>query len=265
MKSRYGYELPPDYGGTTRSRGELLLGTLVIIVLLLAAGYFAWQAQQITESLNRIAAAQKENSIEIKASRGRMEEQIAKLRKDVRLPSVKEWVRAMEKPLAALARSAMGEAQRRGIEDALRSWSEKTRRQEEKRWQGLLGKLSKDRMEVKKQYLREEEFRKDLIKTLREERKTEQKRQRQEEKRWLNLTETLKKNREADQKGYSEVVRRLNEERNKAQERARQLEEVRRREISKLLDQAKEIEQERKRQMSEFCTRRPESEICRGL
>ena len=61
-----------------KSKGELLLSTLAALVLLLAGGYFAWQTQQITQSVDSIAASQIEISTEIKASQGRMEEQIRK-------------------------------------------------------------------------------------------------------------------------------------------------------------------------------------------
>ncbi|MEE9551070.1 MAG: hypothetical protein V3W08_11805 [Candidatus Binatia bacterium] len=116
-----------------KSKGELLLSTLAALVLLLAGGYFAWQTQQITQSVDRIAASQKEISTEIRASQGRMEEQIRKLRNNVSLPSAKEWVRSVRKPLAAEAKRVMREAQKRGIEDGLRSWSEKFQQLEGKR------------------------------------------------------------------------------------------------------------------------------------
>ena len=241
-----------------KSKGELLLSTLAALVLLLAGGYFAWQTQQITQSVDRIAASQKEISTEIKASQGRMEEQIRKLRNKVRLPSAKEWVRSVRKPLAAEAKSVMREAQKRGIEDALRSWSKKIQQREDKRYRNLLEKLSESRKEIKKQYVREGERRQNLIKKLREDREADK-------ERWLKLTKTLKQIREDAQKEYRQVVQMLSEERNRALAKAKLLEEDRKRAISKLLDQAKQIEKERKRQMSEFCTRRPEASICRNF
>jgi hypothetical protein len=239
-----------------KSKGELIFNALAILVLLLVGGYFAWQTQQITQSMNRIAVSQEETSKEVKTSQKRMEEQIRKLSKGIRLPRVKEWVQAVKKPLAAEAKNVMREAQKQGMDDAFRSWSEKIRQREDKRHQNLLEKLSENRKEIKKQYVREKELRQDLIKKLREDREADK-------KRWLKLTETLKQNRENDRKEYRAIVQRLNEERDKALEKTKQLEEERKREISKLLDQAKEIEKERKRQMSEFCARRPESAICR--
>ncbi len=246
-----------------KSAGALILGTLSATVLILGGGYFAWQTYQIIQSLNQITASQKETIREIKASQVHMEEQITKLTKNVRLPSVKEWVRAIEKPLLAQTNKVIRKAQKQGIEDALQRWSKRRLQREEKRWQDLSVMLGKDRAGIKKQNLQEEKFRRNLIKTLREDREAQLELYRRDEKRWLNLAETLKQNREATQKEFREVVQKLSEERDKALDKARQLEEERERDVTKLLDQAKKIEQERKRQMSEFCARRPESAICR--
>ncbi|MCZ6906253.1 MAG: hypothetical protein O7G28_03070 [Deltaproteobacteria bacterium] len=213
--------------------------------------------------MNQITASQNETIREIKASQVHMEEQITKLTENVRLPTVEEWVRAIEKPLVAQTNKVIRNAQKQGIEDALQRWSKRILQREEKRWQDLFVMLGKDRAGIQKQNLQEEKFRRNLIKTLREDREAQLELYRRDEKRWLNLAETLKQNRKATQKEFREVVQKLSEERDKALDKARQLEEERERDVTKLLDQAKKIEQERKRQMSEFCARRPESAICR--
>ncbi|MCH7914506.1 MAG: hypothetical protein IH856_15980 [Deltaproteobacteria bacterium] len=192
-----------------------------------------------------------------------MEEQITKLIENVRLPTVEEWIRAIEKPLVAQTNKVIRNAQKQGIEDALQRWSKRILQREEKRWQDLSVMLGKDRAGIQKQSLQEEKFRRNLIKTLRKDREAQLELYRQDEERWLNLAETLKQNRKATQKEFREVVLKLSEERDKALDKARLLEEERERDVTKLLDQAKKIEQERKRQMSEFCARRPESAICR--
>ena len=246
-----------------KSTGALILGTLSATVLILGGGYFAWQSYQIIQSLNQITASQKETIREIKASQAHMEEQITELTEKIRLPSVKKWIQAIEKPLLAQTTKVIRKAQKQGIEDALQKWSKRILKREEKRWQDLSVMLGKDRAGIQKQNLQEEKFRRNLNKTMREQREARQELYRRNEKRWLNLAETLKQNREATQKEFREVVRTLSEERDKAIDKARQLEEERERDVSRLLDQAKKIEQERKRQMSEFCARRPESAICR--
>ncbi|MFQ5684590.1 MAG: hypothetical protein ACE5HC_15125 [Candidatus Binatia bacterium] len=246
-----------------KSTGALILGTLAATVLILGGGYFAWQTYQIIQSLNQITASQKETTREIKASQVRMEEQIRKLTENVRLPSVEEWVRAIEKPLSAQTNKVIRKAQKQGIEDALQRWSKRILQRQEKRWQDLLDMLGKDRAGIQKQNLDEKKFRQKLIKTLRENREAQQELYRRDEERWLNLAETLKQNREATQKEFREVVQKLSDERDKAIDKARKLEEDRNRDVTKLLEQAKKIEQERKRQMSDFCARRPESAICR--
>jgi len=246
-----------------KSAGALILGTLSATVLILGGGYFAWQTYQIIYTLNQITVSQKETISEIKASQANMEEQITKLTENIHLPSVKEWVQAIEKPLLAQTNKVIRKAQKQGIEDALQKWSKRILQREEKRWQDLSVMLGKDRAGIQKQNLQEEKFRRKMIKTLREDREAQLELYRQDEKRWLNLAETLKQNREATQREFREVVQKLSEERDKALDRARQLEEERERDVTKLLDQAKKIEQERIRQMSEFCARRPESAICR--
>ena len=180
-----------------KSVGALILGTLSATVLILGGGYFAWQTYQIIQSLNQITASQNETIREIKASQEHMEEQITKLIENVRLPSVEEWVRAIEKPLLAQTNKVIRNAQKQGIEDALQKWSKRIQQREEKRWQDLFAMLGKDRTGIQKQNLQEEKFRRNLIKTLREDREAQLELYRQEEKRWLNLAETLKQNREA--------------------------------------------------------------------
>lgn len=246
-------------------RGGLIFAALAIAVFIVSIGYFAWQVENIIRSLDRIATVQEESSQEVKASLARAEGDLRKVRENVGLLSVEEWLRAIEKPLASKVDHTMREAQNRGVEEALQKWSKRLRQREDKRWRSLTDGLRKDREDNRKQRKREEKRWQDVIDTLRKDRETAQAQYQREEERWLNLMETLKKDRETTQKQYREVVQRLSEEKAEALERARQLEEERKREISRLLEQAKQIEQERKRQLSEFCSKRPESTICRDL
>ena len=199
-----------------KSAGALILGTLSATVLILGGGYFAWQTYQIIQSLNQITASQNETIREIKASQVHMEEQITKLTENVRLPTVEEWVRAIEKPLVAQTNKVIRNAQKQGIEDALQKWSKIILQREEKRCQDLFVMLGKDRAWIRKQNLQEEKLRRNLIKTLREDREAQLELYRREEKRLLNLAETLKQNRKATQNEVRAVLQKLSEERDTA-------------------------------------------------
>ena len=145
-----------------KSAGALILGTLSATVLILGGGYFAWQTYQIIQSLSQITASQKETIREIKVSQAHMEEQITKLTKNIHLPSVKEWIRAIEKPLLAQTNKVIRKAQKQGIEDALQKWSKRILQREEKRWQDLSVMLGKDRAGIQKQNLQESALVSDL-------------------------------------------------------------------------------------------------------
>ncbi|MFQ5851159.1 MAG: hypothetical protein ACE5JU_11310 [Candidatus Binatia bacterium] len=246
-----------------KSKAGLIFAFLALIASISAIGFFVWQSQNIIRSLDRIASSQEETSREILTSLVRTEGQIRRVRETIRLLDVEEWLRGVEKPLADKLDNIMVEAQRRGLEQALLKWSEKVRQREDEQWQGLIRALRKDREDLQKRYQQEEKRWLNLVETLRKNQEAAKKESEREEGRWLNLMETLQRNQEATQKQYQEVVQKISKERAKALERARKLEEERQQEITKLLEQAKQIDQERKRRMFEFCSKRPESIICR--
>lgn len=242
---------------------------LATVVFLSGLGYLAWQTRSTMRALEQMSSAKQVPPTDITNSLKQTQDEIRRLGSNVRLPSVDEWVRAIEKPLAAKVDSLLAPAQKRAVEEAMQKWSEGVRQREEKRWSALMEEFRQGREEARKQLqevlaaLRRE---RELVeKRYQQEREAAAKRQQQDEERWQKLLTTVRQEREEGRKQYREIVRKLDEERAGALERARQLEEEREREIAKRLKQAEQIELERKRLMREFCAQRPDSAICRDL
>jgi hypothetical protein len=236
----------------------------VSLLIISGIGFTAWQTHEIVQSLNQMVSAQDETLKGIKTSLARTEQEVRKVSGSVR-PNVEKWVKALEKPLLAKTNSMVKKAQRSEIDAVLKKWSERVRQQDQKQWQKLFATMSKEQKQTQQQYQQAEKQWQELVKTLREEQDATQKRNKQNEKRWVGLMETLQKQGERSDKQYREVVQQLSKEKEEALARTRQLEEERKRDVNKLLEQAGQIEQQRKRQLSEFCSKRPESVICRDL
>jgi len=247
-------------------KGLFIFEASVSILIISGVGFTAWQTQNIVRSLNQMVAVQEETLTEMKTSLARTEQEVRKVSGSVR-PNVEKWVKALEKQLIAKTNSTVRKAQRSEIDAAIKKWSERIRRQDQKQWEKLFVAMSKEQTQAQQQYQQAEKQWQELAKALREEQAVAQKQNKQNEKRWLGLMKTLHKQGERSEKQYREVVQQVSKEKEKekALARTRQLEEERKREINKLLEQAKRIEQQRKRQLGEFCAKRPESVICSDL
>jgi hypothetical protein len=245
-------------------KGLFVFEASVSILIISGVGFTAWQSQKIVRSLNQMGAAQEETLKGMKTSLARTEQEVRKVSGSVR-PNVEEWVKALEKPLLAKTNSMVRKAQRSEVDAALKKWSERVRQQDQKQWQKLFATMSKEQKQAQQLYQQAEKQWQELAKTLREEQEVTQKQNKQNEKRLVGLMKTLQKQGERSDKQYREVVQQLSEEKEEALARTRQLEEERKRDVNKLLEQARQIEQQRKRQLSEFCSKRPESVICRDL
>ncbi len=243
----------------------LVLAVVVTTLTILAVTYFAWQTHNILRSLERIAVQQEKTTKEVKNLLTRADTQPRRGRQDVRLPNVKQWLKSLEKPLAAKAMELMGKAQRSKFEASLKRWSARIQEQDKKQWQNLYKVLGKDREDVQRKYQQGEKRWQELVEALGQERKGAREQYASQEKRWVELMDTIRLQGEKVGKQYREVVQKLNEEKAEALARTKQLEEERNREIGKLLDQAKKISRDRQRQLGEFCAKRPESVICRDL
>ncbi len=119
------------------SNKGLVLAVVAITLTILAVTYFAWQTHNVLQSLERIAAQQKRTTIEVKNFLTRADTQPRRGRQNVRLPNVKQWLKSLEKPLAAKAMELMGKAQRSQFEASLKRWSARIQKQDKKQWQYL--------------------------------------------------------------------------------------------------------------------------------
>jgi len=247
------------------SNKGLIFAVVATSLTILAVTYFAWQTHNLQLSLNRLAAGQGETSKNVRDLLARADTQRPQGRQNVRLPNVKQWLKSIEKPLAAKAMELMGKAQKSELEASLKRWSARIQEQDKKQWQNLYKARDKDREGAQRQYQQGEKRWQELVEALGQETKRARKQYVSQEQKWANLLDALRLHGRTAEKQYREVVQKLSEEKAKALARAKQLQDERKREIGKLLDQAKQISQERKRQLSEFCAKRPESVICRDL
>ena len=246
------------------AKGLFIFEVSVTLLIIGGVGFIAWQTQNIMRSLDRMATAQEDTLKGVEAALVRTEQEVRKVGGKVR-PNVEQWIKALEKPLVAKTNSMVRKAQRSELDRALKKWSHGNKQQNEKQWQKLFVTLRREGKEAQKEHRQAENKWQELAKALREEQETLRKKYQKDETRWLNLMETLRKQGERSDKQFREVVQQLTKEKEEAQARARQLEEERKREINKLLEQAKQIELQRNRELSEFCSKRPESVICRDL
>jgi hypothetical protein len=244
------------------SKGLFFFEASVSILIISGVGFTAWQTQRVVRSLNQMVAAQEETLEGMKTSLARTEQEVRKVSGSVR-PNVEKWVKALEKRLLAKTNSMVRKTQRSEVDAALKEWSERARQQDQKQWEKLFATVSKEQKQAQQQYQQAEKQWQEMAKTLREGQEVTQKQNKQNETRWVGLMETLLKQGERSDKQYREVVQRLSKEKEEALARTRQLEAERKRDVNKLLEQAKQIEQQRKRQLGEFCSKRPESVICR--
>lgn len=84
-------------------------------------------------------------------------------------------------------------------------------------------------------------------------------------KRWQGLFLTLRENHEAQLQTLREAVNRLEDERAQALERVENAEAERRRQETSRIERTKQSSGNRVKELIEFCSRRPESVLCRDL